>query len=64
MIFVVLLNGDEYLFPDFSELINSNIDLSEISEYYDLLTDISTAEYVTYEYFVWLTTFNIITYII
>ena len=51
MIYVVLLNSTEYLFPDFAELISSNIDLSEISEYYDISTDISTAEYVINKYF-------------
>lgn len=51
MIYTVLLNSNEYLFPDFSELISSNIDLSEISEYYDVSTDIKTAEYVINKYF-------------
>lgn len=46
MIYVILLNGNGYLFPDFYTLTKVINNLSEIDKYYDMLTDINTAEYV------------------
>ena len=51
MIYIKLLNGSEYLFPDFNEIINSGINITKICEYYDMLTDIKTAEFVINKYF-------------
>lgn len=50
MIYVIMLNGDEYLFTSFNEAIN-NVDIAEIDKYFDMLIDVNTAEYVISNFF-------------